>query len=67
MAIRKFKFQMTVKIEQELIVEIDEKDVPKGQDIEDFAQETANQTWDSTQSTNDEKYDQEASLIEEIK
>mgnify|MGYP006324744739 FL=1 len=56
MAIRKFKFKMTAKIVQHHIVEIDEKDVPKGQDIEDYAQEEAEATWDYTTPSDDENY-----------
>lgn len=66
MATRKFKFKMTAKIVQHHIVEIDEKDVPKGQDIEDYAQEEAEATWDYTTPSDDENYSQEAEYIDEV-
>ena len=66
MAKRKFKFKMTATIVQEHIVEIDEKDVPKGQDIEDYAQEKANETWDYSQASVEEKYTQNAEYLDEV-
>lgn len=66
MAKRVFKFRMTAKISQFLLVEIDEDKVPEGQDIEDYAQEEANQTWDYTLSEQNEKFTQEAELVKEI-
>ncbi len=66
MAKRTFKFKMTVKISQYYLVQIDEDTVPEGCDIEDYAQEEANATWDYTISDTNESFSQDAELINEI-
>ncbi len=66
MAKRKFKFAMKVSIESDHTVEIDEDEVPAGQDIEDYANEIANQTWDYVSAGKEEKFNQYADLIGEV-
>jgi hypothetical protein len=66
MAKRTFKFKMTVKISQYHLVQIDEDTVPEGRDIEDYAQEEANATWDCTVSETNENFSQDSELIKEI-
>lgn len=66
MAKRKFKFKMTATIVQEHIVEIDEDDVPEGQEIEEYAQEQADETWDYTIPSDDEKYTQNVEYLDEV-
>ncbi|OQA46904.1 MAG: hypothetical protein BWY47_01523 [Bacteroidetes bacterium ADurb.Bin302] len=66
MAKRIFKFKMTATITQFHLVEIEEDDVPDGQEIEEYAQEEANETWDYTQSETNESFSQDSKLVSEV-
>ena len=66
MAIRKMKFKMTAKIVQYHVVEINEDDIPEGQDPLEYGQQKANETWDYTQSSDEERFSQDAEYLDEV-
>lgn len=66
MATRKIKFKMTATIVQYHVVEVDEKNIPKCMDILDYAEQEAQDNWDYTQPSDDERFTQDIEYIDEL-
>lgn len=66
MATRKIRFKMTATIVQYHVVEVDEKNIPKGMDILDYAEQEAQDNWDYTQPSDDERFTQDTEYIDEL-